>query len=89
MAGYQIGKLIASIRSEEFPHYGSKRDRRPIVVPFAIRVLKLLLKLFSEGPKKLLHEGVSPERALSIKVLHDSKRGGHWADKGCGNFRKV
>ena len=65
--------LIASVQSEEFPHFSPKRVGLPVVVSLAERVFEFLLELLPEVPQELLHECVSPERALSIKMLRDFK----------------
>ena len=67
--------LIASIQSEEFPHLSSKRLGLPVVISPAEGSFELLFELLPEEPEELLHEGVSPERALSIKMLRDFKSG--------------
>lgn len=65
--------LIASIQSEEFLHLSSKRLRLPVVISLAEGSFELLFKLLPEVPQELLHERISPERALSIKMLRDFK----------------
>lgn len=67
--------LIASIQSEEFFHLSSKRLRLPVVISPAEGGFELLFELLPEEPQELLHECVSPERALSIKMLRDFKSG--------------
>jgi hypothetical protein len=82
MAGdIKTSLIIASIQSEEFPHFSSKRVWFPVIISLAICVFEFLFECFPEVPQELLHECVSPERALSIKMLHDFKRCCLWTTR--------
>jgi hypothetical protein len=93
---YMLRNIIttyASIQSEKFSHLSSKRVWLPVIISPAECAFEVLFELVSEVPEKLLHEGISPERALSIKMLHDFKScclwTGRWKVHRCLSICKV